>query len=152
MGRGFWLVLFQYKAPLLFSSFSSHRSHKSYHQEKKKEVTKRESINSTFYFACSVASKLDLLSSIGAMGMAAESQFHVLAVDDSLIDRKLIEKLLKISSFQGTFLVAKHGKEILNISVQTLYSWVVVVSFAYVILSCFLILVYSVFFNGSYHS
>ncbi|KAF3963067.1 hypothetical protein ACB098_09G155800 [Castanea mollissima] len=36
------------------------------------------------------------------MGMATESQFHVLAVDDSLIDRKLIEKLLKISSFQVT--------------------------------------------------
>ncbi|KAK7829743.1 two-component response regulator arr9, partial [Quercus suber] len=45
---------------------------------------------------------LGLLSSIGAMGMATESQFHVLAVDDSLIDRKLIEKLLKISSFQVT--------------------------------------------------
>ncbi|CAA0829840.1 Two-component response regulator ARR9 [Striga hermonthica] len=37
------------------------------------------------------------------MGMATEdSQFHVLAVDDSLIDRKLIEKLLKNSSFQVT--------------------------------------------------
>ncbi|KAJ9685379.1 hypothetical protein PVL29_017418 [Vitis rotundifolia] len=36
------------------------------------------------------------------MGMAAESQFHVLAVDDSLIDRKWIEKLLKTSSFQVT--------------------------------------------------
>ena len=35
------------------------------------------------------------------MGMATESQFHVLAVDDSLIDRKLIEKLLKTSYFQG---------------------------------------------------
>jgi two-component response regulator (ARR-A family) len=35
------------------------------------------------------------------MGMATESQFHVLAVDDSLIDRKLIEKLLKTSSYQG---------------------------------------------------
>lgn len=33
--------------------------------------------------------------------MAAESQFHVLAVDDSLIDRKLIESLLKTSSYQG---------------------------------------------------
>ncbi|CBI40160.3 unnamed protein product, partial [Vitis vinifera] len=38
------------------------------------------------------------------MGMAAESQFHVLAVDDSLIDRKWIEKLLKTSSFQVTVL------------------------------------------------
>ncbi|XP_073152547.1 two-component response regulator ORR3-like isoform X2 [Henckelia pumila] len=40
------------------------------------------------------------------MGMAAaaaseySSRFHVLAVDDSLIDRKLIEKLLKTSSYQ----------------------------------------------------
>jgi hypothetical protein len=43
----------------------------------------------------------DLGTVIRAMGMATESQFHVLAVDDSLIDRKLIEKLLKTSSYQG---------------------------------------------------
>ncbi|XP_019166242.1 PREDICTED: two-component response regulator ARR8-like [Ipomoea nil] len=37
------------------------------------------------------------------MGMAAaESQFHVLAVDDSIIDRKLIERLFKTSSCQVT--------------------------------------------------
>ncbi|KAJ4720294.1 Two-component response regulator like [Melia azedarach] len=37
------------------------------------------------------------------MDMAAtDAQFHVLAVDDSLIDRKLIEKLLKTSSYQVT--------------------------------------------------
>lgn len=36
------------------------------------------------------------------MGMAAEPEFHVLAVDDSLIDRKLIERLLKNSSYQVT--------------------------------------------------
>ncbi|KAJ6853079.1 two-component response regulator ORR9-like [Iris pallida] len=36
------------------------------------------------------------------MAIAAESQFHVLAVDDSLLDRKLIERLLKTSSFQVT--------------------------------------------------
>ncbi|XP_052175598.1 two-component response regulator ORR9 [Diospyros lotus] len=36
------------------------------------------------------------------MGMAAESQFHVLAVDDSIIDRKLIERILKTSSYQVT--------------------------------------------------
>ncbi|KAH0465846.1 hypothetical protein IEQ34_005949 [Dendrobium chrysotoxum] len=36
------------------------------------------------------------------MALAAESQFHVLAVDDSLIDRKLIERLLKTSSFLVT--------------------------------------------------
>ncbi|XP_043720826.1 two-component response regulator ORR10-like [Telopea speciosissima] len=36
------------------------------------------------------------------MGMAAEAQFHVLAVDDSIIDRKLIERLLKNSSYHVT--------------------------------------------------
>ncbi|GAV80314.1 Response_reg domain-containing protein [Cephalotus follicularis] len=36
------------------------------------------------------------------MGMATEAQFRVLAVDDSLIDRKLIERLLKASSYQVT--------------------------------------------------
>ncbi|KDP40526.1 hypothetical protein JCGZ_24525 [Jatropha curcas] len=36
------------------------------------------------------------------MGMATEPQFHVLAVDDSLIDRKLIERLLKTSSYHVT--------------------------------------------------
>ncbi|KAL8061890.1 hypothetical protein ABFX02_02G112000 [Erythranthe guttata] len=34
--------------------------------------------------------------------IAAETQFHVLAVDDSIIDRKLIERLLKTSSYQVT--------------------------------------------------
>ncbi|CAL5196352.1 unnamed protein product [Lathyrus oleraceus] len=34
------------------------------------------------------------------MVMASETQFHVLAVDDSIVDRMLIEKLLKTSSFQ----------------------------------------------------
>ncbi|KAM0954115.1 putative response regulator and transcription factor RR-A-type family [Dioscorea sansibarensis] len=34
--------------------------------------------------------------------VAAESKYHVLAVDDSLIDRKLIERLLKTSSYQVT--------------------------------------------------
>ncbi|KAK4253648.1 hypothetical protein QN277_010296 [Acacia crassicarpa] len=36
------------------------------------------------------------------MGMATDSRFHVLVVDDSLIDKKLIEKLLKTSSYQVT--------------------------------------------------
>ncbi|GMI73249.1 RESPONSE REGULATOR 4, response regulator 9 [Hibiscus trionum] len=36
------------------------------------------------------------------MGMATHTHFHVLAVDDSLIDRKLIERLLKTSSYQVT--------------------------------------------------
>ncbi|WOK99093.1 two-component response regulator ORR9-like [Canna indica] len=36
------------------------------------------------------------------MAVDSEAQFHVLAVDDSLIDRKLIERLLKTSSYQVT--------------------------------------------------
>lgn len=46
------------------------------------------------------------------MGLAAAEahQFHVLAVDDSIIDRKLIERLLKTSSYQGKMynLINKH--------------------------------------------
>ncbi|TVT99594.1 hypothetical protein EJB05_55024 [Eragrostis curvula] len=34
--------------------------------------------------------------------VATETPFHVLAVDDSVLDRKLIERLLKTSSFQVT--------------------------------------------------
>ncbi|GAA0147764.1 hypothetical protein LIER_36581 [Lithospermum erythrorhizon] len=34
--------------------------------------------------------------------IATESQYHVLAVDDSIIDRKLIERLLKTSSYHVT--------------------------------------------------
>ncbi|KAG6484674.1 two-component response regulator ORR9-like [Zingiber officinale] len=36
------------------------------------------------------------------MGVDRQAQFHVLAVDDSLIDRKLIERLLTTSSYQVT--------------------------------------------------
>ncbi|KAF8094375.1 hypothetical protein N665_0364s0006 [Sinapis alba] len=36
------------------------------------------------------------------MGVVTESQFHVLAVDDSLLDRKMIERLLQKSSCQVT--------------------------------------------------
>lgn len=35
---------------------------------------------------------------------SASQQLHVLAVDDSYVDRKLIERLLQISSFKGEFL------------------------------------------------
>ncbi|KAI4991868.1 hypothetical protein ZWY2020_040254 [Hordeum vulgare] len=37
-----------------------------------------------------------------AVAAIAEAPFHVLAVDDSVLDRKLIERLLKTSSFQVT--------------------------------------------------
>lgn len=36
------------------------------------------------------------------VGVDTETKFHVLVVDDSIIDIKLIERLLKISSFQVT--------------------------------------------------
>ncbi|KAK4414544.1 Two-component response regulator ARR8 [Sesamum alatum] len=39
---------------------------------------------------------------MGGGGVATDTQFHVLAVDDSIIDRKLIERLLKTSSYQVT--------------------------------------------------
>ncbi|CAI9769477.1 unnamed protein product [Fraxinus pennsylvanica] len=35
-------------------------------------------------------------------GVSLETKFHVLAVDDSIIDRKLIERLLKTFSYQVT--------------------------------------------------
>ncbi|CAI9764744.1 unnamed protein product [Fraxinus pennsylvanica] len=35
-------------------------------------------------------------------GVILETKFHVLAVDDSIVDRKLIERLLKTSSYQVT--------------------------------------------------
>lgn len=53
---------------------------------------------------------LDLELDAMAITGESHSQFHVLAVDDSIIDRKLIERLLKTSSYQGTkfiFLVKK---------------------------------------------
>lgn len=40
-------------------------------------------------------------------------QYHVLAVDDSIIDRKLIERLLKTSSFQGNFIFYIEISEVL---------------------------------------
>ncbi|XP_006662727.2 two-component response regulator ORR9 [Oryza brachyantha] len=61
------------------------------------------------------------------MAVAIEAPFHVLAVDDSLPDRKLIERLLKTSSFQVTTVdsgskalefLGLHGHEDSPISVQ----------------------------------
>ncbi|CAH8384156.1 unnamed protein product [Eruca vesicaria subsp. sativa] len=48
------------------------------------------------------------------MGMAAEPQFHVLAVDDSLFDRKFIERLLQKASCQGNnvFVACKNRRKI----------------------------------------
>lgn len=43
----------------------------------------------------------DLVSDCSSSG---GQEFHVLAVDDSIIDRKVIERLLKISCCKGVFL------------------------------------------------
>uniref|UniRef100_A0A0E0MCC3 Response regulatory domain-containing protein n=2 Tax=Oryza punctata TaxID=4537 RepID=A0A0E0MCC3_ORYPU len=45
---------------------------------------------------------ISVLALPSSMAVAVETPFHVLAVDDSLPDRKLIERLLKTSSFQVT--------------------------------------------------
>lgn len=70
------------------------------------------------------------------MVMAVKSQFHVLAVDDSVIDRKLIEKLLKTSSYQGNSISLICYRVILLVfffsfafrfifsSIEILYLWV----------------------------
>lgn len=39
---------------------------------------------------------------IAADGCAGNREWHVLAVDDSIVDRKLIERLLKLSSYRGS--------------------------------------------------
>ena len=40
-------------------------------------------------------------SSSESIRSKSNSEYHVLAVDDSLVDRKVIERLLKISSYKG---------------------------------------------------
>lgn len=41
-----------------------------------------------------------------------QETFHVLAVDDSLIDRKILENLLRVSSYQGTkYAIRKERKK-----------------------------------------
>lgn len=51
---------------------------------------------------CLGSSNSDKSISPAIMGVALKShKFHVLAVDDSLIDRKLIERLLQTSSYRG---------------------------------------------------
>ncbi|XP_058182857.1 two-component response regulator ARR17-like [Rhododendron vialii] len=46
--------------------------------------------------------ELDMDAASLSNGMGVENELHVLAVDDSLIDRRLVEKLLKNSSFKVT--------------------------------------------------
>lgn len=70
-------------------------------------ITQTQNINLSsnqpfFQFILCFFKNLQSIFTFSQMGMAAESQFHVLAVDDSLIDRKLIERLLRTSSYQGT--------------------------------------------------
>lgn len=51
---------------------------------------------------------------------ASGSEIHVLAVDDSLLDRKLIEKLLKSSSYRVTTVESgKRALEVLGLEKET---------------------------------
>lgn len=44
-----------------------------------------------------------------------QETFHVLAVDDSLIDRKILENLLRVSSYQGTkYAITKEQKNVFD--------------------------------------
>ncbi|KAK9270242.1 hypothetical protein L1049_025819 [Liquidambar formosana] len=45
---------------------------------------------------------MELKTEVADTQQQQQQHFHVLAVDDSLIDRKLLEKLLKVSSYQVT--------------------------------------------------
>ncbi|KAL2508274.1 two-component response regulator ORR9-like [Forsythia ovata] len=49
-------------------------------------------------------------------GLATETQFHMLAVDDSIIDRKLIERLLKTSYQDALDLHSNFLKFVFNLS------------------------------------
>ncbi|KAL6642231.1 hypothetical protein ACP70R_020412 [Stipagrostis hirtigluma subsp. patula] len=68
----------------LFLSAAARSKHPSSPSDKHKETTQ------------------NFCSLLSSMAVATETPFHVLAVDDSLPDRKLIERLLKTSSFQVT--------------------------------------------------
>ena len=39
---------------------------------------------------------------LGDLSFSFTSELHVLAVDDSIVDRKVIERLLRISACKGT--------------------------------------------------
>lgn len=45
-----------------------------------------------------------------------EQHFHVLAVDDSVIDRKLLERLLRSSSYKGIYIYSYVPKILYTIS------------------------------------
>lgn len=70
------------------------------------------------------------------MAMTVEAQFHVLAVDDSIIDRMLIERLLKTSSFHGTFFLStiyfiSFNMHFYCYTVKGFEKWSVTVTFIY---------------------
>lgn len=51
-----------------------------------------------------VSASFSLSKKVDDVGVDGEEQeLHVLAVDDNLIDRKIVEKLLKNFSCKGTF-------------------------------------------------
>lgn len=46
---------------------------------------------------------------------AGKQHFHVLAVDDSLVDRKLLERLLRVSSYHGNVEPPTKNKTIIQL-------------------------------------
>ncbi|RRT43044.1 hypothetical protein BHE74_00050205, partial [Ensete ventricosum] len=50
-----------------------------------------------------------------SMGVDPEAQFHVLAVDDSLIDRKLIERLLRTNVLGASVTTVDSGSKALEV-------------------------------------
>ncbi|KMZ72517.1 hypothetical protein ZOSMA_162G00380 [Zostera marina] len=57
---------------------------------------------------------------IAADGCAGNREWHVLAVDDSIVDRKLIERLLKLSSYRVTTVDSgKRALELLELAVNS---------------------------------
>jgi len=93
--------------PISYSIIETTPQKPTHHNRNK---NKAKTKNSLLYFFSTEVIILDLEFDAMAITGDSHSQFHVLAVDDSMIDRKLIERLLKTSSYQGTkftFLVKK---------------------------------------------
>lgn len=98
----------KYASPLLLSSFHYRDNTTKANPTQPNKNKTIHSITKTKnkFFFCIIALYIEVILDLefDAMAITGDSlsQFHVLAVDDSLIDRKLIERLLKTSSYQGT--------------------------------------------------
>ncbi|XP_058185612.1 uncharacterized protein LOC131302835 [Rhododendron vialii] len=81
------------------SHFDTRTSERSFSLREKR---KQKKISRYLSSACSCSQNFGIgILNLEQMGLARESRFHVLSVNDSIIDRKLIESLLKTSSCHG---------------------------------------------------